>query len=67
MPDPTPDAFGRYRVAETVGGKTRHYSTKRYMPGAHTIVPGPASYENGDELPMKRNVAEQPPASPKGA
>lgn len=69
MSDPKPDQFGRYRVSEKVGGRTRHYSTKAFIPGAHSIVPGPASYPNGDELPPKFNISEQPPAaqSPKGA
>lgn len=59
MPDtetPTPDEFGRYRVAETVDGQTRHYSTRRFIPGAHRIVEGPdakASFKNGQERPPK--------------
>lgn len=74
MPEPTPDRFGRYRVAEKVGGKTRHYSTRRYLPGVHAIVTGPdaaASYDNGQERPPKFNVAEPTPpntnTTPKGA
>lgn len=58
---PTPDEFGRYRVAETVDGRTRHYSTRRYIPGAHKIVTGPdsaASYSNGEERPAKFNTQD---------
>lgn len=64
---PNPDEFGRYRVAEVVGGKTRHYSTSRYLPGVHAIVQGPdaaASYDNGQERPPKFNVAEPTPPNP---
>lgn len=73
---PTPDQFGRFRVAEVVGGKTRHYSTSTYIQGVHTIVQGPdsaASFDNGQERPPKFNVGDKPadkPAdstSPKGA
>lgn len=74
MSDPTPDEFGRYRVSERVDGRTRHYSTKALRPGVHRIVPGPASYPNGDELPPKFNVQDSPaanaptePTSPRGA
>lgn len=75
MSDPTPDAHGRYRVAEVIDGKTRHYSTARYIPGKHTIVTGPdaaASDDNGNERPPKHNVAGRahtpaPTDSPKGA
>ena len=58
MTDPTPDVFGRYRVSEVVGGLTRHYSTASFIPGVHKIVPGPASYDNGDALPPKFNIRE---------
>lgn len=81
MSDPKPDQFGRYRVAETIDGKTRHYSTARYIPGVHRIVEGPdaaASYANGQPRPALHNVrdTQRPPAqqpaqstttAPKGA
>lgn len=68
---PQPDRFGRFRVAEKVGGKTRHYSTTRFLPGAHKIVTGPdaaASFDNGQERPAKFGPAPKTdPDSPKGA
>lgn len=74
MTAPKPDEFGRYRVAETVGGKTRHYSTVRYLPGVHAIVQGPdaaASYPNGQARPPKFHPQSKPAttteATPKGA
>lgn len=75
---PTPDRFGRFRVAETVDGKTRHYSTKRFLPAVHKIVEGgpdaDASYSNGQERPPKFPAAAESKSrtksttdSPKGA
>ena len=61
MTDPTPDMFGRYRVAEVVGGLTRHYSTSCFLPGVHTIVTGPdaqASDDSGGPRPPKFNVLD---------
>lgn len=56
MPDP--DRHGWYRVAETVGGHTRHYSTRAFSPSAHRIVPGPASDAAGNPLPPKFQTPE---------
>lgn len=60
---PQPDRFGRFRVAETIDGKTRHYSTKSFIPGVHRIVAGPdaqASYDSGDPRPPKFNINDAP-------
>lgn len=67
---PTPDQFGRFRVAETVDGKTRHYSTKRFLPGVHKIVEGPdaaASFANGQERPPKFPAPAKPSADSRTA
>ena len=61
---PSPDQFGRYRVAEVVGGRTRHYSTTTFLPGVHTIVTGPdaqASDDSGGPRPPKFNTFDPTP------
>ena len=58
---PTPDEYGRYRVAEKVDGHTRHYTSSVFVPGVHAIVTGPdadASYLDGTPRPPKFNIAD---------
>lgn len=63
---PTPDEYGRYRVRRKGDTSAPAYSTPRFDPARHVIMPGPASDIYGAALPPKPSrrlaVSEEPPA-----
>lgn len=66
---PEPDQWGRYRVRRK-GARSAIYSTRRFDPDVHVIVPGPASDTYGEAIPPHpyrkpaANAAPTPDAAP---